>query len=130
MTLTESTRTYWYVGDEDLLLDFADLGFPPKDNAPPVAAFTWGDLLNLSATELGHAALRGAHGEVLIEDAADPRVVRIRAGLLRPGECDACDAFAERLPHVPSHRGSRTCRVKRSLAAGGDVDHCTCGGCF
>jgi len=30
----------------------------------------------------------------------------------------------------PSHRGSRRCGYRRSLAAGGHVAHCTCHECF
>lgn len=45
-----------------------------------------------------------------------------------PG-CDVCKRVAD-AGFGPSHRGHACCRMGRALAAGGDVAHCTCAGCF
>lgn len=34
------------------------------------------------------------------------------------------------VPFGPSHDGSRACRNRTALAAGGTQVHCTCAGCF
>ena len=48
--------------------------------------------------------------------------------------CVQCDAI-KRIGYGPTHNGSGACRNARhgvagSIASGGDVEHCTCDGCF
>lgn len=56
-----------------------------------------------------------------------PRAVKILRGELI--DCDEC-AHWNTLGQGPSHDGSRLCRMKTSIAAGGTVSHCTCAACF
>lgn len=41
--------------------------------------------------------------------------------------CARCESDA---PGGPDHHGSRACRMRSSIASGGNIAHCSCAGCF
>ena len=52
-----------------------------------------------------------------------------RVGAVAEAACVTCRAIAIS-GMGPSHNGSRLCRMRTSIASGGDRSHCTCAACF